>query len=395
MKYRTIKPEEQERAIFILSQAFFYDCKDEYERLKKNQFQPQDFVAAFNDNDDMEALLLNEPQRMWLDGVSVKSKGIGCVASLAEHRRGGNIRKLMKLVCDTMYDDGYVMSYLYPFSHQYYRKFGYELCCNAKNITANPKDLLRFKVKGYAKQYIPGKNESEFDDIVSIYNKFASKYNIMCDRKDRLWEEKLDYDPVKKTTRTYILYDENNSPQSYIVYSYKHKDVIELRIKDMAWTNPDSMYSMLGFIGKLYGNVKRINFDVPPEMSLEYVWLEPSDITTTTTPNGMARIVNAKRALEILRKPTTQGDFTIKINDEFMEQNNKSYKVSWQGSKTIVEEYSGDTDIECSIMALAQILTGFRSLDVAIYRDDLIVNDNMTLLNKVFVKKSVFITDHF
>lgn len=394
MEYRKIKPEEQERAIFILSQAFFYKCEGEYKQLEQGKFQYQDFVGAFNDDGEMMALFATLPHYVWLDGYTVKSGGIGGVASLTEHRRGGQIRKLFEKECDRMYEEGYTLSYLYPFSHSYYRKFGYELCCTANKVTADPKDLLRFKVDGYAKQFEPGENGTDPGDIVEIYNKFAPKYNTMLHREWQ-WEKHLEHDPVKTTTRTYILYDKNDKPQSYVTYNYKNEDKLTINIKDMAWVSYDAMYSLMGFVGRLCSNIKEITFTAPPEMHPEIIWQEPYDLKTEIQTSGMARIINAEKALRALRKPTQNGEFTIKINDEFMEQNNKSYKVVWEDKKTTVTEYDGKCDIECSVQTLAQILIGYIGLDSVMMKDDVVVNGNAELLRSVFIKKDVFIADYF
>lgn len=396
MEFRRIKETEQEQAIYIISQAFYYDCDGEYKQLEKGVFRYEDFMGAFGDDGKMIACIQNEPHFMWLDGNSVKSGGICNVASLPEYRRGGAVRKLMKLQCDTMYDDGYTMSYLYPFSHPYYRKFGYELCCGFNVFNASPKDLLKLNSNGTAKQFEPGENGTDPEDIIRIYTAFASNFNIMLDRDAWQWERKLEHDPVKTKTRTYIVYDEKGIANGYFTFVHNRQgNTADLTILDLAWTDYDGMYNLFAFIGKFFGNVKKISFNVPPNMIPEYLWQEPWNVEITYKHSGMARIINAKKTLELIKKPNNDGSFTIKINDSFLEQNNKSYVVTWDSDNTEVKEFEGDCDIECSIMALAQILTGFIGLDTAIIRNDVTIDNNLELLQEVFHKKLVFIADFF
>ena len=64
----------------------------------------------------------------FFDGNQVKMGGIGGVASLPQYRRAGGIRACFQKALPILYREGYVFSYLYPFSTAYYRKFGYESC---------------------------------------------------------------------------------------------------------------------------------------------------------------------------------------------------------------------------------------------------------------------------
>ena len=396
MDFRFIKEGEQEQVVFVMSQAFYYDCENEYKLVEKGKFRYEDFLGAFDDTGKLMAVVQCLPHFMWLDGVSVQCGSIANVASLPEGRRGGIVRKIMKLLCDKMYEDGYVMSYLYPFSHSYYRKFGYEFCYNAEVFRASPKELLDIEFKGEAKQFMPGEKGTDPGDIIEIYNTFASRFNIMLDRDAWQWELKLEHDPVLTKTRTYIVYGEDKKADAYFTYTYDRQgNSTTLTIRDMAWTDNDGMYNMFAFWGKFFGNVIKVVFDVPPSLVPEYLWKEPLENEITRRPGGMARVINVQKALEIIKKPTAAGSFTIKINDSFMEQNNKSYKVAWKDGSSKAKEYAGDCDLECSAMVLAQIVTGFVGLEQAQIRADVKIKSNRETLFEVFKKKMVYIADFF
>ena len=168
----------------------------------------REFLGAFAEDNTMAAVLQCEPHYMWLNGKSVKSGGIANVSTLPEHRHGGMVRHMMKKICDKMYDDGCVMSYLYPFSYEYYRKFGYEMCNEMLRIEAKPNDIGDLPFVGSAVQFEHGENGTDPADIIDIYTSFSSGYNIMLDRDAWQWERKLEHDPVLSNIRTYIIYDE-------------------------------------------------------------------------------------------------------------------------------------------------------------------------------------------
>ena len=396
MDYRKITEQEQQQAIFVVSQAFYYDCAGEYKLLENDKFRYEDYYGAFDDGGKIAAVLQNQPHFMWLDGQSVKSGGIANVASLPEKRRGGHIRKLIKLACDDMYDDGYVMSYLYPFSYQYYRKFGYELCNEIIRMEAAPDEMLPLPFEGHAQQFEPGESGTDPTDIIAIYEAFSQRYNTMLDRDAWQWERRLEHDPVKSKFRTYVIYDAQGEACAYFTYQYDRKQYeTDIEIKDMAWKDTEGMFLMFGFWRRFVGNVKKIIFNVPCETPPSYIWSEPRNYKLSLLGNGMARVINAQKALEIIHKPETSGSFTIKVEDSFMSQNNKAYKVSWKNAKSTVEEITGDCDIVCSAQALAQLVTGFADIEKAALRDDVVIQSNTDVLKSVFVRKPIFIADYF
>lgn len=395
MQIRSIKKKEQERAIFIISQSFFYTCESERKLLENDKFRYEEFIGAFTDDNKMAAVLQCEPHYMWLNGKSVKSGGIANVSTLPEHRQGGMVRNMMKKICNTMYDNGCTMSYLYPFSYEYYRKFGYEMCNEMLRIEASPDDIGDLPFIGKAKQFEHGEEGTDPSDIIEIYTEFSSRYNIMLDRDAWQWERKLEHDPVLSNIRTYIIYDENSIACAYFTYTYKREGYSsELNITDIAWKNSESKYQLFAFLKRFSGNVKKMKFHVPPEMVMSYIWPEPKKCEVFYEHSGMARVINAKAALETIFLKKDES-FTIKINDSFMEQNNKSYKVYDKDSETHVQEYDGECDIECSVQALAQILTGFASLETAQSRSDVKIAANKETLLEAFPKKMVYIADFF
>ena len=110
---------------------------------------------------------------------------------------------------------------------------------------------------------------------------------------------------------------------------------------------------------------------------------------------GMSRVVNAKRALELLKKPVGEGKFTIKVNDNFAGWNNNTYAVEYGGGKCAVNITEQSADIETSQLALVLMILGAYQFERIAERDDVQVNDNMQTLKQVFYKKNLLLTDYF
>ena len=64
----------------------------------------------------------------FLQGEAVSNGGIGGVVTHPAYRRQGAIREIFTELLRETRSNGEILSSLYPFSHAFYRKFGYELC---------------------------------------------------------------------------------------------------------------------------------------------------------------------------------------------------------------------------------------------------------------------------
>ena len=82
--------------------------------------------AAFDEEGNMAAWIGGARYFANFDGTIFPMSGIGGVSSLPQYRHQGGIRKCFEQQLRANYDDGVVLSYLYPFSTKFYGKFGYE-----------------------------------------------------------------------------------------------------------------------------------------------------------------------------------------------------------------------------------------------------------------------------
>ncbi|MDR2952322.1 MAG: GNAT family N-acetyltransferase, partial [Treponema sp.] len=85
---------------------------------------------------------------MRFDGQSVKMSGIGGVGTLPEARKGGLVRRIFEKLLPEAYEKGALFSTLTPFSHDFYRKFGYEIACARRKLSISTDDLSDIKAKG-------------------------------------------------------------------------------------------------------------------------------------------------------------------------------------------------------------------------------------------------------
>ena len=401
MEYRPIRKEERARLNELQALSFFFpiDRKEQAERLEKDDTLWRSGWAAIDEQGRMHAGMELIPFDVWFDGHSVGMGGIGGVASLVEDRRGGNIRKIFEAIMDTMWEQGDVFSYLYPFSHEYYRKFGYEICNATYKIKAPITPLLAYSRPGRAEMFVPGENGSDPGPIVELYNEFASRHNLAVDREGWRWRGVLEHDPINANRRTYVWYDESDKPVAYCILTFpkplegNRTDVV---LQEAAWLGRESLYALLGFVGRYSGNLKTLVWAMPQSIVPEVIWPEPWEVEVERNFTGMNRVVNVQKALELLRKPAGSGAVRIAVNDTFLPRNTGIYEVAWQDGEGEVKRVEGGAaDLECPVHALAQLVTGFLPFGQIALRQDVTVRDKAADLDRLFPKKDLYLPDYF
>jgi len=406
IEYRKLTPEE--KFYFERLQGFVFgnghmNEKEMRERLAKGEMKSDNSYGAIDENGRVLAGLEIIPYTMWFDGNKVSMYGIAGVASLPESRRLGNVRKVFEKAMKDIYEQGGVFSHLYPFSQDYYRKFGYEQAGAAKKYILPLEPARKFKTSGSAHEYIAKDGEIIKDEgnvirnrLIEIYEIYAAKHNMMLSRSNHRWNEVLNVS-LLGLERVYFWKDSEQNIKSWAKFK-KNNETID--IYDIAWTDCESMLGILQFIGMFDGAAEKMSVKASPEFVAELFWNNLYNIEIHTDWMGMNRVVNVKRALELMKKPEENGRFTIKVIDDFADWNNHTYLVEYGGGNCKVSETSpNDTeigaDIETSARALIQMLLGVYELEQIAQRDDVRVNGNMQKLKRLFYKKNMLLTDYF
>lgn len=395
MIYRKIKASEFHELRKLQCNVYFM----KYEKDKPSTNPEMDDIriqgarAAFTDDGKMAATLEMIPFYAYFDGHRIKSPGIAGVATLLEHRRSGYVKTLLKKAYEEMSDHGAVMSYLYPFSHEYYMKYGYAQAGYANTIKTDITNVVKSSCKGYTKQFFPG---DSFDDLKYIYDRFAKQYNCCIARDDWRWKRLFSKDPHTEKVRAFIRYSQDGEPVAYIKMSAKHVAdyTNDMLVHEMAYHGENGVQGLLAIINGFTQDLRKIIMVVPTGFPIELVTREVWELEVTRNHIGMNRIISAKKALELMKKPAVSGSVVISVDDEHAPWNSGKWLVAW-GSESKVEKTDAPADLECRISSLSQLVTGYMTLKEAINVSDVKILNNRELLESLFIKKPCFIWDHF
>jgi predicted acetyltransferase len=393
---RKIRPEEHVDALKILSIAFrwskdFSGTNEEPEKFFKGY---DTWRAAFNGDNKMCSALELTPFKFRFDGHIVNMAGVGGVISLPEERNKGYVRELFKYCFNEMRENKQWFSFLFPFSNEYYRKFGYEASCRKVKYTVPLSSFKHFPNIGEVKLYIPGTDDSH---IRHMYNSFIADKNLAVVRTDVLWNRHIGEDPYKNNLYTYIWYNSEDRPMSYITFKCEKRQDFgaNVLVKELVWLSNEALVGVFGFLNGFVPNYKDFIWETTEMYNISLLFSEPSTVKTEIYSYGMNRIVDLEEVLKLKSHPEEEGSLVFEVNDNFLEWNSGTFLVAWNKDGVKVEKTNCSPDLRCSIQVLTQLITGYVSIEDFMWNKNLKVHGNHELLSRYFRKKSLYINESF
>lgn len=395
MPVRMIQREELLEFERLESVAFVYpmDTAETEKRLEKDSEPQEPCIGHFNDDGVLTACMVLPEYRMRYEGHWVPMVGIGGVASLPEYRFGGAIRQIFQAAFRRMVESGVVFSALYPFSHAYYRKFGYELCQTTTGYELPVQALSAFRYDGKVRMIRPGES---LDGLKAVFEAHFLDSNLAIQREDRHWTRLLGKDAYKERVYTYLLEDENG-PSAYVVLAAEDAGPFEKNgnVREIAYVRPRGLTDALGFLYRLSAQYGKLRILLPDGVPLPALLPESYDVKAGIREQPMARVIDVKQAL-LLKRHFDGARYTLRVRDEILPENDGVFAVRCEGGEVSVEKREdGEADLSLDVRTLTQLLLGYLSLDEALYKADVSAASNLDTLRRVFVKRSVLLTEHF
>ena len=391
MEVRRLEARERFEANLISTVAFHMRLEDPEKSREESLKETVEDWGAFSGDGKMMARIINNRYQSWLDGHLIVNGGIGAVSTLPEYRDTGAIRAIFSRLIPEAYRNGEVISTLFPFNHAFYRKFGYETVRWRNDYEFEPAVLRQYRFSGTAELWKPGDPVGEY---TALYNRFAAGFNLAIHRdEDRMLRKHLQGEYYKDRKFAYLLREDGN-PVAYLIFQDIRNDPAAiLSVQDLAWEGRAGLNAILGFLSRFTADYGTIRLFLPNCLELFSVIRSPRtyDISQIARQGYMIRVIHARRLLEIIQKPE-DGCFVIRVEgDDLIPENNGTWEV--RGSRVVPTDR--EPDLTVSIQAFGQLVCGSVSLSEALYRPDVSLFRNESVLKRVFVRKPVLVEDNF
>lgn len=349
---------------------------------------------ALTDENQLMAKVYISPFQAFFHKKEIKLAGVGGVATYAEFRRSGAVRALMEQSIIDMYDRGYLLSYLYPFSHDFYRKFGFE--------SHSPYTIYSLDLKSYTirRSVIEGewhmlksKDDPRWRDAHAVYYNYAKDLTLMLNRQSDRWTRYEEKNPYDGQHFSYVFYDELGQASAYFSYESKGEDSL-FRIQDLAFTTIQGLEAILDFARRFRADFNTLSLPLATGYPLEAVI---SDVAEEEKREGMIRVINAAATLEALPIDHIDKDLRIhiQIDDPLIPENRGPFLLQVQakeGSIKInrlskaIQIADLDASINLDIQAFSQLVVGERSFSDLLRVERVAFEGRVELLKLLFTK---------
>ncbi len=348
------------------------------------------FGAFINDGKTLISQLECGLRENYYDNTTIKCATIGGVASKPEYRRMGGVRTLFDTTFKYARENGAAVSILYPFSIAYYRLFGYETvlrCISAECAFKTFEKIERYNDVTLA-------TEENKEKLIEVYKSLAPKYNMMFSRPKG---ETFCFTPYKNCCYTYFLNDINHS--GYVTFTLD-RATRKVTVNELLFSDKCALLRLLGFIKVFDGNYDFVVFNKLPVSSpvFEVIADENRLVKRSYLYEGQARILDIKKVLESTAYPQEKGEFSIKITDAQIEENNGIFTVSYgNGECCVKKDVSEAFDLAMDIPVASRLILGREGLtiDEIAYLNNVTVVTDCTDFLRAFPKKTTMFYDGF
>lgn len=376
---------------FMISLICFHSRMENPEEARdKVEHDAAEHWGAFTAEGVLAARVIDNPFSLNIDGTAVTGGGIGGVATLPEYRNMGAIQAIFQSLLPDAYNRGEVISILRPFNHSFYRKQGYEAIPWRNCFELTPHILTEYRFNGKAVQW---NNGDPAEDYLRLYQDFCRNYNCSVNRNADVMRSKMQFSNLLAERKfSYLLY-QDGIPKAYIIFQdVRHDPAAILKTEEVAWSDRDGFLSILGFLSRLSSDYGTIRLNLPAGIDLINILhsVHSDDVKLEPEHDFMVRVINAERLLQIISKPA-DCDFTIQVLDDILPENNRTWRVTQDS----VLPTDAAPDMTAGIRVLAQIALGGISIEEACLREDFNLNGKEEMIRRVFIRKPIWMAEHF
>ena len=353
--------------------------------------------GAFSEDGALMSSLSVTPFSVRFDGGTCPMAGVGAVQTLPPFRRRGGVAACFGKALPALYADGFVFSYLYPFSTAFYRRFGYESCVTR---IACKLDLTQLRLPPSAGCFRLAKKEDPLSDAIHAVDRaWERRWNmeVLRGNEDYDWLNKLD--PLVTREYLYVCFDAAGEPLGYTAFRTEPEaEGRTLRCGRFRYVDREGFYALLGVLQSLAADHRFAKFSLPSDPALPYLMGEWSlgAATFSLQPAGMVRVVNVREAL---RRAAYRGNGALRlgVRDGLIPENDGVFVVRFERDRAVqVEKTEEAPDAVLSIASFSALIAGVCDFDGARnWMDGVQVLASAAPFDRVFYRKSMTISEYF
>jgi predicted acetyltransferase len=331
-----------------------------------------DTRGLFDDGDDPVAVCAHHYFPLRIRGHDREVAGLSAVASPPEHRRQGNVGRMLRESLAEYRERGVHVSTLWPFEYPFYASYGWATASRYRHLTAPPEQL------GFVDDLIAtagdeaGRfrrlDEDDYAAVKPVLAAMADRYDLTMDWTEEWWRERALQG--WKTDPFVYGWERGGDLRGLCRYTFDDDpddaDDTVMRVTDVAVADDEAWFQLLRFFRNHDSQVAEVRIRAPPDAPLLDLVEDPRAVDCEVRTGPMVRLVDAAAALEAPSPdPDVQAAFSLSVADPLVEWNDGTFRVAVADGGVSVESLDSertDADAAVDIGALSQLYVGYRSV---------------------------------
>jgi predicted acetyltransferase len=387
MEYRPIPEDRREEFRRLVSYAFSPESGPELD--DEERPHPGERYGLYEDG-TLQCVCRHYDLTVRVRGEDRRVASLSAVASPPEHRRRGNVARLLRESLADYRERGVDFSLLWPFEHAFYRRYGWGTTNDYARYETTPETLA--PAAGPDRGRFRRVEADEWEALDTVHRAYGDRADLSIRRTEEWWRRRVF---EHWTDDPYVYrWDDEGEPRAYLAYTVERDDddgERTLRVTDMAHVDHAALRQLLRFLSVHGSQIDRIALRAPPDLPLFEMVDHPEEVECTLHAGPMFRLVDVARALERLDAP--DGTMTLSVSDPLTPWNDGTFSLSEDGS---VHESTETATVETSVETLSQLYVGYRSIETLERVGDLRIREGARpAMEGLFPARRTYLGEHF
>lgn len=315
-------------------------------------------IRVLRDGKDIAGGMIAQPMGQWFGGRNISMEGVRVVGVSPQHRRKGIGLELMTRSLQEMYDRDTPISALYPATHTFYRRAGYEQA-GVRIHYSMPTAFFDCPGNGLNMREV---REEDRTAVNEAYLSRAKRNNGNLERTRFAWDRLID--ALAPRPKMYpFLVEDGEAVVGFVTYVQKTAETFDqfgLDVHDYFAATPEALLRIGNFLGGHRSIAKTVTWAGGHNDPIRMLVSEPQ-IRTSNREDWMLRIVDVKKALEARGYPPgLSAEVGLRITDDILPQNAGNWTLT-VANESAQANKGGNGEIELDIRALAPLFAGHMS----------------------------------
>ncbi len=405
LEIRALKLDDLEAALLVDAHAFGMARRHDIEPVvesARNRFDTDSYLGVFEDG-ELTSMMRTVPVQMYLNGGLLSLGAVSPVANSPLHRRKGHTGAMLKHSLQQMHDEGLVLSGLYTPHPSFYRRYGWGVASEWRNISFKPKDF-GLTVEASQRGRFRFLQPENWKQMEPVYQAYATLGNGPFNRSESWWRSYVTEVPWRQGTDVVLWQSDAGLAEGYAIYEQPSTPgfeypVTDVRVRELVAASRDAYLNLLAYFGR-HDIHNEVSIAVAPHDPVFALFADSEKLQTQQGPAVLLRIIDFEAAM-VSRTPALMDDeaeLTLRLIDDTAPWNDGTWRIGITKGRTQVARTVAEPEVTTHARELASLFNGYISPWVAASTGLIEATNEDAILRagRVFaVRCPPYFTDHF